>query len=133
MPPPTKKPLNLSAVPVSRTFAMPADTSPSGGIFGGWLLSQMDIAGGIVAIDATAGRVATVGVNEVNFYKPVLVGDEVSCYADVQKIGNTSIAICVEVWIKRHPKDKDQTKAADGLFTYVALDAKGKPRTIARK
>lgn len=115
--------------PAVRTLAMPADANASGDIFGGWLLSQMDIAGGIAAHDSARGRVATVAVEAMEFHLPVYVGDLVSCYAEVTRVGRTSITVHVETEAKR--RDTGETiKVAEGIFVYVALDENGRPRTV---
>jgi acyl-CoA thioesterase YciA len=113
-----------------RTLAMPADTNPAGDIFGGWLISQMDIAGGVTASARAHGRVATIAVTGFTFHKPVLVGDLVCCYADIQKVGTTSITIGIEAWVLRRDESKDQIKVTEGVFTFVALDGDGKPRPV---
>jgi len=110
-----------------RTIAMPADTNPNGDIFGGWILSQMDLAGGTHAFFVAQGRVATVAVTAMKFYKPVNVGDEVSCYCATREIGTTSISVSVETWVRRQRSDV-QEQVTEGLFTFVALDLDGKPR-----
>ena len=114
-----------------RTWAMPADTNPAGDIFGGWLISQMDIAGGITAGVRAHGRVATVAVTGFTFHKPVKVGDVVCCYADIQKVGKTSITIGIEAWVLRRDEPEDRFKATEGVFTFVALDGDGKPRPVS--
>ena len=98
----------------TRTLAMPADANPSGDIFGGWVVSQMDIAGGITAGARARGRVATVAVTGFTFHKPVLVGDVVCCYAEIRKIGKTSITIGVETWALRRDESLDRTKVTEG-------------------
>ena len=113
-----------------RTLAMPADTNPPGDIFGGWLISQMDIAGGITANARARGRVATVAVTGFTFHKPVLVGDVVCCYADIRKIGRTSITIGVEAWVLRRDESSDRIKVTEGVFTFVAIDDDGSPRPV---
>lgn len=113
-----------------RTLAMPADTNPDGDIFGGWLISQMDIAGGITARGRARGRVATVAVTGFTFHKPVLVGDIVCCYADIQKVGTTSITIGVEAWVLRHSETTARFKVTEGVFTFVALDEKGRKHPV---
>jgi acyl-CoA thioesterase YciA len=112
-----------------RTFAMPADANPSGDIFGGWLLSQMDLAGGAAAVERACGRVATIAIEAMKFHKPVMIGDEVSCYCRVLRIGRTSIAVKVETWT-RHAGCGARTKVTEGVFTYVALDSERRPRPI---
>ena len=113
-----------------RTLAMPADANPNGDIFGGWLISQMDIAGGITAGARAHGRVATVAVTGFTFHKPVLIGDVICCYADIQKVGKTSITIGIEAWVLRRHDPKDRIKVTQGVFTFVALEADGKPRPV---
>jgi acyl-CoA thioesterase YciA len=115
--------------PAVRTIAMPADANPNGDIFGGWLLSQMDIAGGTVAVQRARGRVATVAVTAMTFHQPVFVGDEVSCYGDVVKVGRSSIAVRVESWVRRGAGD-DRIRVTEGLFTYVAIGPDRRPRPV---
>lgn len=121
---------------ILRTLAMPADTNPDGDIFGGWIMSQMDIAGGIMAREYTCSRVVTVAVESITFIKPVHVGDVVCCYGDVIKIGTTSIAINLEVWVKpslTRPVEKEvKFQVTRAAFTYVALDHHGKKQVINR-
>jgi acyl-CoA thioesterase YciA len=114
-----------------RTLAMPADTNQYGDIFGGWLLGQMDIAGGIFAAAITHGRTATVAVDAMAFRKPVFVGDVMCIYTDLIRIGKTSIAVHVEAWVIRRNEAK-RVLVTDGNFTYVALDDRRRPRTIER-
>ena len=113
-----------------RTLAMPRDTNPSGDIFGGWLMSQMDVAGGITAGARAKGRVATVAVQGMVFHRPVHVGDVVCCYADIQEVGRTSITIRIEAWVLRDRQPEDRFKVTEGVFTYVALDADGTKRRL---
>ena len=112
-----------------RTIAMPADTNPAGDIFGGWLLSQMDIAGGAVANRRARGRTATVAVDGMKFHLPVFVGDILCCYAEIVRIGRTSIAVRVEAWAERRNSD-EHVKVTEGTYTYVAIDAERNPRTV---
>ena len=114
-----------------RTVAMPANANPSGDIFGGWIMAQMDIAGGIHAYEIAKGRVATVAVDAMSFHLPVYVGDVVSCYCSTTRIGNTSIAILVETWVRRRTSGAVE-KVTEGLFTFVAIDQDGKPRSVPR-
>jgi acyl-CoA thioesterase YciA len=113
---------------------MPADTNPHGDIFGGWIMSQMDIAGGILAREVTCSRVVTVAVDTITFIKPVHVGDVVCCYGEVLRIGNTSITIGLEVWVKPSldkPTDDDvRFKVTEAAFTYVSMDSNGKKQRI---
>lgn len=112
-----------------RTIAMPSDTNPNGDIFGGWILSQMDLAGGTHAFFEAQGRVATVAVTAMKFHKPVHVGDEVSCYCVTETIGRTSIQVRVETWVRRQ-RLADDEQVTEGLFTFVALDANGRARPV---
>jgi acyl-CoA thioesterase YciA len=112
-----------------QTVAMPKDTNASGDIFGGWLLSQMDIAGLITAMDVAGGRAATVAINGMAFLTPVHVGAVVSCYCDVLEIGRSSIRIVVEVWINSQ-HDGEPIKVTEGEFVYVAIDQNGRTRAI---
>jgi acyl-CoA thioesterase YciA len=114
-----------------RTLAMPADTNPGGDMFGGWIMSLMDAAGAMTATKLTSGRVVTVAVSDIIFRQPVQVGDVVCCYADVAKIGRSSIALTVEVWVLRQGQG-DRVKVTDAYFTFVAVNEKGRPRPIAR-
>ncbi len=113
-----------------RTLAMPADTNPNGDIFGGWLLSQMDIAGGIAAKAEAGGRVATVAIDAMTFHLPVSVGDVVCCYGDVERIGTTSLQIRIQAWVLRQAREGKWVKVTEGLFTYVAIDESGRPRPV---
>ena len=112
-----------------QTVAMPKDTNADGDIFGGWLLSQMDIAGMITASEVANGRVATVAVNGMAFLTPVHVGAVVSCYCDVLETGRSSIRIIVEVWIVSQ-QDREPIKVTEGEFVYVAIDENGRTRAI---
>ena len=113
-----------------RTLAMPADTNPNGDIFGGWLMSQMDIAGSITAHSRAGGRVVTVGVEAMTFHRPVHVGDVVCCYTDIVKTGETSMTVLVEVWVLRERSTADIVKVTVGTFTYVAIGEDGKKRAL---
>ncbi len=115
--------------PAVRTLAMPADANPSGDIFGGWLMAQMDIAGGIAANARARGRVATVAVDGMEFHLPVNVGDLVSCYTDIVRVGRTSITVHVETFARRR-QGGETVKVTEGMFVYVALDADGRPRRV---
>lgn len=112
-----------------RTIAMPADTNPSGDIFGGWLMAQMDMAGGTFARYRAQGRVATVAVDGFTFHKPVFVGDELTCYSTETRRGHTSITIWVEAWVRRGDT-AELVKVTEGHFTFVAIDDKGTPRAL---
>ena len=112
-----------------RTLAMPADTNPAGDIFGGWVMSQMDIAGAIAAVERSKGRVVTVAVEAMTFIAPVKVGDILCVYARVERIGTTSITIGLEAWARRNRLD-DRVKVTEARFVYVALDESGLKRKI---
>lgn len=112
-----------------RTVAMPADTNAAGDIFGGWVMSQMDIAGGIAAAERANGRVVTVAVEAMTFISPVKVGDVLCVYTSIERIGTTSITVSVEAWVRRHHLH-DRIKVTEGRFVYVALDEEGKKRPV---
>ena len=116
----------------TRTLAMPGDANPSGDIFGGWVLSQMDIAGGITAGARAAGRVATVAIDAMTFHRPVYIGDVLCVYADVERVGRTSMAIHLEAWALRGRLGQ-RVKVTEGLFTFVAIDADGCPRPVPQE
>lgn len=115
--------------PALKTIAMPADANPSGDIFGGWLLAQMDLAGGVAAQRRAHGRVATVAVNAMEFKLPVFVGDEVACYARIERTGRTSLTIRIDVWATRR-WSFERVAVTTGLFTYVAIDDERRPRPV---
>ncbi|SMO42880.1 acyl-CoA thioesterase [Paracoccus laeviglucosivorans] len=115
--------------PTIRTIAMPADTNPAGDIFGGWLMSQMDLAAGTVAALTARGRSATVAVEGMKFHRPVKVGDEVSLYAEIVHVGRTSMRIHVEAWRRERDRD-DSQQVTEATFTFVALDAQGAARLV---
>ncbi len=114
-----------------RTLAMPADANPAGDIFGGWVLSQMDIAGGICAAKEAQCRVATVGIEAMSFLKPIYVGDVLCVYSSIKKLGRTSISIALEAWVLRD-RLGDRVKVTDGTFTFVALDDEGNPNPYSK-
>lgn len=113
-----------------QTLAMPADTNANGDIFGGWLVSQMDLAAGVLAKKLAHGRVATVAINSMTFLKPVHVGDVVSCHVDLVKCGNTSMTIAVEVWTEALSTGKTY-RVTEGTFVFVAIDEHGRPRKVS--
>ena len=132
---PTAKPADAPEVepaadPALRAIAMPADTNPHGDIFGGWLLCQMDLAGSTVATRRAGGRVVTIAITAMTFHRPVLVGDEVTCFCEVEKIGHTSITIKIESWARRGVGET-AIKVTEGVFTYVRVDADGRPLAIS--
>lgn len=116
---------------VIRTIAMPGDANANGDIFGGWLMSQMDLGGAILARGAAHCRVTTVAVDSMSFLRPVNVGDVVTCYAKLVSIGRTSMTIAVEVWVQRYV-DSTLHRVTEGTFTYVAIDERGKPQPVKR-
>lgn len=126
------RPPEIPGGPHLRTVAMPRDANPSGDIFGGWTVSQMDLAGGTYAAQAAGGRVATVSIEAMEFLRPVAVGDEVSCYCRTVKTGDTSVTVGIETWARGRGADEGE-KVTEGTFTFVAIDEHGKPRTLARK
>ena len=113
----------------TRTLAMPADANPSGDIFGGWVLAQMDIAGGIAAAQIARGRVATVAVTAMTFHLPVFVGDVLCVYASEPRIGRTSITLHLEAWALRRQSGQ-RVRVTQGEFVFVALDEDGQPRPV---
>src|SRR5215475_5309558 len=114
------------AEPALRAIAMPADANPHGDIFGGWLLSQMDLAGGTAATRRAKGRTVTVAITAMTFHRPVFIRDEVTCYADIIKIGKTSITVKVESWARRGTGE-EQVAVTEGIFTYVAVGDDRRP------
>lgn len=116
-----------------QTLAMPSTTNPNGDIFGGWLVSQMDLAAGVFAKRISKGRAATVAINSMTFQKPVHVGNLVSCYVSVVKIGTTSITMDVEVWVEKLTTlSSEIEKVTEGRFIFVAVDEHGNPREVTQ-
>lgn len=115
-----------------RTLAMPADTNANGDIFGGWIMSQLDLAGAILAQEISSGRIVTVSVSDITFKKPVSVGDVVCCYGECTKIGRTSMQISLEVWVKPvyDSRTEERFQVCAATFSYVAIDSEGKPRLV---
>lgn len=118
--------------PIVRTVPQPADMNGNGDIFGGWVLSQMDVAGGALAARVAKGRVATVAITAMTFVEPIKVGDMVSIYGEVQKIGRTSITIDLETVVQRRTGTTD-IRVTHGTFVFVAIDEEGKPRSVPRE
>ena len=114
-----------------RTLAMPADTNANGDIFGGWLLSQMDLGGGVFASKVAQSRTVTVAIEAMNFRKAVYVGDLVSVYANLVRVGRTSVTLHIEAWVLRR-KEMQSILVTDGNFTYVSIDDQGHPQAIKR-
>jgi acyl-CoA thioesterase YciA len=117
---------------VLRTFAMPRDTNSNGDIFGGWIMSQMDMGGGMLAKEVAHGRIVTITADKLTFVRPVQVGDAVCVYGEVERIGNSSIDIRLEVWTKDlvDEFDEDRVLVTTGTFRYVAVDDTGRPRPV---
>ncbi len=115
-----------------QTLAMPTNTNAHGDIFGGWLVSQMDLAAGILAKQYTKGRAATVAIDSMSFLQPVHVGDVVSCYVELVRLGRTSMTIKVEVW-KEILATGEKSQVTEGTFIFVAIDEHGRPRVVAQK
>jgi acyl-CoA thioesterase YciA len=116
--------------PTLRVVPMPADANQHGDIFGGWVMAQVDIAGGVAAARRARGRVATVAVNSFVFKQPVLIGDQVSFYSEITRVGRTSITVDVEVFAQRNPRDLICVKVTEASLTYVATDAERRPREV---
>jgi acyl-CoA thioesterase YciA len=116
-------------LPLVRMIAMPADANPNGDIFGGWLLAQMDLAGGSLATQRARGRCATVAVDGMVFHEPVFVGDEVSCYGELVRTGRTSMTVRIEAW-RRHLPSDEARKVTEAIFTYVAIGEDRRPRPL---
>jgi acyl-CoA thioesterase YciA len=116
-----------------RVMPMPADTNNNGDIFGGWLMAQVDLAGSVLPARIAKGRITTVAVNQFLFKQPVSLGDLLSFYARVERIGNTSITVHVEVHAERNPANLQVVKVTEANLTYVAIDRDGKPRAVPRE
>ena len=120
---------DLPGGPHLRTIAMPRDANPSGDIFGGWTLSQMDLAGGTFAAQLAGGRVATVSIEAMEVLRPGAVGDEVSCYCSAVRSGEKSVTVRIETWARGRAADQAE-KVTEGTFTFVAVTEHGKPRPL---
>lgn len=116
---------------VIRTIAMPANTNSNGDMFGGWVVSQMDLGGAILARNQAKSRITTVAIDAMEFHHPVYVGDIVSCHAELLKVGRTSMRIAIEAWAQRH-KGGEHVRVTQGTFTYVAIDDAGRPQPVHR-
>ena len=125
---PNKKPQGELEI---RTIAMPADTNANGDIFGGWVVSQMDLAGASYALKYTKGRAVTVAINGMSFISPVKIGELLSCYVSLPELGHTSIQIKIESWVIS-PTNLQSRQVTEGIFTFVAVDENNRPRAIAR-
>ena len=126
--PPVKLP--EGRIPMLRMVPMPADANVHGDIFGGWIMAQVDLAGGVLASQRARGRVATVAVNSFLFKQPVFVGDLLSFYADIVRVGNTSVTVNVEVYAQRNPADIEVVKVTEATLTFVATGPDRRPRTV---
>ena len=115
----------------TRTLAMPTDQNPAGDIFGGWVLSQMDIAGGICSAERAQCRTVTVALDGMSFIRPVKVGDILCVYTEIERVGNTSIEVHVEAWVQRD-RSRNTVKVTEAKFKFVALGADGRPRPVAK-
>lgn len=115
-----------------QNIAMPADTNWSGDVFGGWIVSQMDLAGAIHVERLSKGRCATIAINEMTFLVPVKVGNVISCYTKILKVGNTSVQVQIEVW-NSHDNSRDPIRVTQGVFTFVAVDVNGNKRQISEQ
>jgi acyl-CoA thioesterase YciA len=129
--PTTPAPAQPQGELVIRTIAMPADTNANGDIFGGWLMSQMDLGAAIVAKNLSRSRITTVAVDGMVFHHPVFVGDIVNCHAHLLKVGRTSMKIRIEAWVQRG-NDGTLLRVTEAVFTYVAIDAGGRPHPVHR-
>jgi acyl-CoA thioesterase YciA len=129
-PPPGSESLPNDREMVLRVIAMPADTNASGDIFGGWIMAQVDLAGAVLPLRLARGRIATVAVNQFVFKQAVSVGDLLSFYAKVERVGHTSITVSVEVFAERNPADPRIVKVTEANLTYVAIDRDGRPRPV---
>src|SRR5438105_8683789 len=127
---PLKLPADLELV--MRVMPMPADTNGNGDIFGGWIMAQVDLAGGVLPARIARGRIATVAVNQFVFKQPVSVGDLLSFYAKVEHTGRTSVTVHVEVWAERNPANLHVVKVTEANLTYVAIDRQGQPRLVPK-
>lgn len=116
--------------PAIRIIAMPKDTNPNGNLFGGWLVSLMDMAGATAACQRAKGPAVTVMIEKMEFHQPVFVGDEVSCYAKVVKVGRTSITTHVESWVRKRFSENEFVKVTQGTFIFVAIDKNHKPKPV---
>ena len=115
---------------VMRVMPMPADSNPNGDVFGGWIMAQVDLAGAVLPVRLPKGRVATIAVDEFVFKQPVSVGDLLSFYAHVLRVGRTSVRVRVEVYAERNPADLHVVKVTEATVTYVAIDRQGQPRPL---
>ena len=125
-----EQPPTVPGGPQLRAIAMPADANAGGSVFGGWTLSQMDLAGGSFAAERADGRVVTVAIEAMRFLRPIAVGDEVSCYCSTQEVGESSIKVRIETWARARGRHTKPGKVTEGVFTFVAIDEDGRPRPL---
>jgi acyl-CoA thioesterase YciA len=123
--------LPADRIPVLRVIPMPSDSNPNGDVFGGWIMAQVDLAGSVSAVAHARGRVATVAVNAFTFKHPVMVGDLMSFYANIEKVGTTSMTVYVEVYAQSRFDPDSVIKVTDAYLTYVATDENRRPRPVA--
>jgi len=116
-----------------RVMPMPADTNANGDVFGGWIMAQVDLAGSVLPVRLSRGRIATVAVNQFIFKQPISIGDLLSFYARIERVGRTSITVHVEVYAERDPANPHVVKVTEANLTYVAIDNEGKPREVRRE
>ncbi|MEE9903164.1 acyl-CoA thioesterase [Acinetobacter haemolyticus] len=128
----TERPNQPEGILSLQTIAMPADTNWSGDVFGGWIVSQMDLAGAIHVERLSRGRCATIAINQMSFLVPVKVGNVISCYTKILKVGNTSVQVQIEVW-NSHDDSREPVRITEGVFTFVAVDINGNKRVIAEE
>lgn len=128
----TERPNQPEGILSLQTIAMPADTNWSGDVFGGWIVSQMDLAGAIHVERFSKGRCATIAINQMSFLVPVKVGNVISCYTKILEVGNTSVQVQIEVW-NSHDDSREPVRITEGVFTFVAVDIKGNKRVIAEE
>jgi acyl-CoA thioesterase YciA len=126
----TEQPPEVPGGPQLRAIAMPADANAGGSVFGGWTLSQMDLAGGNFAAERADGQVVTVAIEAMRFLRPIAVGDEVSCYCTLEETGESSVQVKIETWARGRGRDKAPEKVTEGIFTFVAIDEEGRPRPL---
>ena len=126
----TDQPPSAPGGPQLRAIAMPADANAGGSVFGGWTLSQMDLAGGSFAAERADGRVVTVAIDAMHFLRPISVGDEVSCYCTAEEAGESPLRVRIETWARARGRNTVAEKVTDGVFTFVAIDDKGRPRPM---
>ncbi len=126
----TEQPPEVPGGPQLRAIAMPADANAGGSVFGGWTLSQMDLAGGSLAAERADGQVVTVAIEAMRFLRPIAVGDEVSCFCTLKVVGESSVQVKIETWARSRGRGKAPEKVTEGIFTFVAINEEGRPRLL---